>query len=132
MRVVDCVTKDSLFEDTEAHEEEICSVSFSPNGSYVATGWCGTVCVWNTRTWTRVGERVMWHSSSVRSVAFSPNGKKIASGSGYTIRLWDVESATCVGISPTIGSEIRSVQCAKSIETTFRTIKKSGVTGGCF
>ncbi len=33
LRVLDCATKDVLFEDTEAHEDFIGCVSFSPNGS---------------------------------------------------------------------------------------------------
>ncbi len=111
LRVVDCVTKDMLFEDTEAHHDGIRCVSFSPDGSYMATGsWRGTIRVWNTRTWTRAGECLKGHKNWVKSVTFSPNGKKIASGSGDgTIRLWDVESATCVGISPKIASEMNSV-----------------------
>ncbi len=110
LRVLDCGTKDVLFEDTEAHKSLFLSVSFSPTGSYVATRSRQTIRVWNTRTWTRVGNLFEGHASWVTSVAFSPNGQTIVSGShDGTIRLWDVESATCVGVSPKISSPISSV-----------------------
>ncbi len=41
LRVLDCVKKNVLFEHNEAHEQDICCVSFSLNGSYVATGVIG-------------------------------------------------------------------------------------------
>ncbi len=111
LKIVDCVTKDVLFEDTEAHESKISSVLFSPNGSYVATGsWDMTVRVWNTRTWTTAGERLKGLGGWVSSVAFSPNGKMIASSSDDgTIRLWDGRIWICAGLSPKIGSSIWSV-----------------------
>ncbi len=81
------------------------------NGTYVVTGSRDkSVCVWNTGSWTKVGECLKGHKSWVRGVAFSPNGKNIASSSGDgTIRLWDVKSSTCVRISSEIDSGIHSV-----------------------
>ncbi len=50
------------------------------------------------------------HLSKQINLSFFQNGGKIASSSNDgTIRLWDAESATCVGISPKIGSETRGV-----------------------
>ncbi len=101
LRVLDCETKEVLFEDIEAHG--ISCVSFSPNGSYVATGsYDKTIRVWNTRTWARVGGSFEGHEHFVTSVAFSPDGKQIVSSSlDCSFRLWGVDSGACVGISKT-------------------------------
>ncbi len=102
LTVLDCETKEVLFEDSEAHDNEILCVSFSSNGSYVATGSVdGTIRVWSIRTWTRVGHSFEGHYSWVTSVvfAFSPDGKQIASSSfDSSVRLWNVDSGACVGI----------------------------------
>ncbi len=92
------------------NEVSFCA-SFSPNGSYVATGFSdGTIRVWRTRTRTRVGDCFQGHGKWVTSVAFSPDGKRMAPSSlDKTIRLWDVDSGTCVGISPKTSSCIDSV-----------------------
>ncbi len=111
LKVLDCTTKDVLFEDLEAHERIISCVSFSLNGSYVGTGSRDrSIHVWNIRTWTRAGDFFEAHERWVTSVACSPDGKKIASSSSdCTIRLWDVGSGTCIGISPKTSSSIVSV-----------------------
>ncbi len=62
LKVLDCETKEVLFEDIEAHERRIVCVSFSPNGSHVATGsadWA--IGVWSIGTWTRVGHSFEGH-----------------------------------------------------------------------
>ena len=69
----------------------VSSVSFSPDGSTLASGsWDGTVQLWDVVT----GEPIATlggRESSVSSVSFSPDGSTLASGSGDdTVRLWDV------------------------------------------
>ncbi len=63
LRVLDCVTKDVLFEDAGVHTGRIYNVSFSSNGSYVATTESSDrkICMWNTRTWTRVAHSFEEH-----------------------------------------------------------------------
>ncbi len=74
LRVLDCWTKNLLF---EAPEMLTSSVSFSPNGSYLAVGsWDETVSVWHTGTWTRIGDRFKGHEGVATCVVFRADGKK--------------------------------------------------------
>lgn len=76
----------------DTQQEEITSVSFSPNGKYIATaGNNDTVILWSAsgeKKWQRGdGDRI----KTMNFVAFSPDGKKIAAAEGDgTITLWDI------------------------------------------
>ena len=79
--------------------DKFTSVSFSPDGSILATGDTDNeVCLWEIRTGEQylIGEQLATftdHAETVTSVAFSPDGKTLASGSlDKTIRLWDVKA----------------------------------------
>jgi WD40 repeat protein len=74
------------------HQGGVWSVSFSPNGEYIATGsFDGTVRLCNlegNQIATFVG-----HQGRVLSVSFSPNGEYIATASDDgSARLWDIEA----------------------------------------
>ena len=80
----------------------VSSVSFSPDGSTLASGsWDGTVQLWDVVT----GEPIATlggRESSGSSVSFSPDGATLASGSlDGTVRLWAV--ATGEPIAPLEG-----------------------------
>ena len=74
------------------HQHWVSSVSFSPNGEYLATGSYDRTA----RLWDLKGNQVAefsGHQSLVTSVSFSPNGQYLATGSGdRTARLWDLNN----------------------------------------
>ncbi len=82
----------------KAHDRQVLTVAFSPDGQHLATGggqWVykpGVLQVWDLTT----GKEVLslkGHTEGVRTVAFSPDGKRIASGSmDTTVRVWDAAS----------------------------------------
>ncbi len=76
-----------------AHEKEVWSLAFAPDGSSLASGADDhTVRLWNTAN-ARERTVLKGHQSLVSAVAYSPDGKRIASGSfDSTIRLWDAGS----------------------------------------
>jgi WD40 repeat protein len=71
------------------HQSSVWSVSFSPDGQYLATGSLdGTARLWDLQG-NQVAE-FSGHQSSVLSVSFSPDGQYLATGSDdRTARLWD-------------------------------------------
>ena len=75
-------------QELRGHQSIVSSVSFSPDGGYIATGsWDGTA-----RVWSRSGELVQelrGHQGYVESVSFSLDGEYIATGSrDGTARVW--------------------------------------------
>ena len=75
----------------EGHTDWVESVSFSPDGKFIASGsWDGMVCLWDVSSGKEI-RRMEGHTGWVESVSFSPDGKFIASGSSDgMVRLWDV------------------------------------------
>jgi WD40 repeat protein len=72
------------------HQGEVWSVSFSPNGDYLATtGPDGSVCVWSFS-----GQQLaQWksHQDWVRTVSFSPDGQYlVTAGEDKLARLWNL------------------------------------------
>ena len=87
------VILDNILEQNQiqAHQGEVYSASFSPDGQYLATASedC-TACLWNLQ-----GNLMMQfkgHQGGVNSVSFSPDGQYLATASeDSTARLWDIQ-----------------------------------------
>jgi serine/threonine protein kinase/WD40 repeat protein len=79
------------------HQKEAWSVSYSPDGTIMATGSDDeTVRLWTTATGHMIAE-LGGHLATVTQVSFSPDGTRLASGSlDGTVRIWDVPSRTLV------------------------------------
>ncbi len=73
--------------------DNVCTVSYSPNGEFIAIGTLsGEIRVWATTDQTLVA---LWqgHEDAIWSVAFSPDSEMLASGSGdQSVRLWAVRT----------------------------------------
>ena len=80
----------------EGHSHWVTSVSFSPDGQYLASGSRDrTVKLWHVES-GKCTRTMEGHSRSVTSVAFSPDGQYLTSGSwDTTVKLWRVESGEC-------------------------------------
>ncbi|CAG8491779.1 7743_t:CDS:2 [Ambispora leptoticha] len=80
------------------HSEAILTVSFSPDGSQLATGSGDTtVRIWDLNTET-AHFTCSGHTSWVLYIAWSPDGKYLASGSmDNTVRLWDPLTGKSLG-----------------------------------
>ena len=77
--------------------DAILSVTFSPDGNYLAAGSAnGEVRLWRTEEW-KPSVTLHGHRDWVWSLAFSPDGKLLASSSeDKTVKLWDVTSGQCI------------------------------------
>ena len=76
----------------QGHTNEVLSVSFSPDGSTLASGsFDETVILWDVVSGTRQAT-LQGHTALVLSVSFSPDGSTLASGSRDEVILWNVVS----------------------------------------
>ncbi len=75
------------------------SVTFSPDGSLIATGdWDGRAQLWSTETWRPVGRPLEGHEARILTLDFSRDGRTLASASeDGTVVLWDVAARAAIG-----------------------------------
>ena len=86
------------------------SISWSPNGKYIASGsFDRAVRIWNANTGTCI-HTLEGHTESIYSVAWSPDSKHIASGADdITIKVWDATTGSCIHTLTGHTSSINSV-----------------------
>ncbi|MDE0682207.1 MAG: dockerin type I domain-containing protein [Candidatus Poribacteria bacterium] len=75
------------------HLSGIFSVTFSPDGSTLASGGSDKLYLWDIDSGARKLS-ITGHTDGVYSLAFSPDSKTLASGSSEQIRLWDIATST--------------------------------------
>ena len=79
-----------LIANLEGHTGWVSAVSFSPDGTLLASGAeDDTVILWDVTTRKQIAN-LEGHTGWVTSVSFSPDGTTLASGASGTITLWDV------------------------------------------
>lgn len=91
--------------DTEwsvkVHTDWVLSLSFSPDGRFLASGSDKTVQMLSTKT-GHIFRSFEGHTNGIRSLLFSPNGTKILSCSyDHTVRVWS--------LYPTLDSQMASL-----------------------
>ncbi|KIK23191.1 hypothetical protein PISMIDRAFT_649690 [Pisolithus microcarpus 441] len=83
----------------EGHTNAVCSVAFSPDGSWIGSGSVDkTLRIWDAERGVQIGNHFEGHTDEVWSVAFSPDGKRIVSSSkDKAVRVWDTEGGVQIG-----------------------------------
>lgn len=90
------------------HKDQVIAVSFSPDGSLIASGSRdNTVKLWKATEGTLL-KSLKGHDYWAFSVAFDPTGKILASG-GNAIQVWDIESGKMAASPPSMNNIIISV-----------------------
>ena len=76
----------------EGHSGKVNSVSWSPDGKYLASGsYDETIIIWDAKSGEKL-KTLEGHFHIVNSVCWSPDGKYLASSSYYeTVKIWGVE-----------------------------------------
>ena len=89
--------------------DNLISVSFSPDGTLLASGSGTAVRLWNVATHTNIAT-LGDHTDDVTSVAFSDDGTLLASGAAdNTVKLWDVETHTNIATLEDHTDDVTSV-----------------------
>ena len=91
----DISTQRNLIATLEGHRGRVTSVSFSPDGTTLASGARDpSIKLWDdVATRTNIATRTLF-TSGVYSVSFSSDGAILASGSWDAVKLWDVVTGT--------------------------------------
>jgi WD40 repeat protein/serine/threonine protein kinase len=112
----------------EGHGGPIGSVSFSPDGHYLASAsWDGTVRILDMRTFQPLAI-LRGHRHVVRSVAFAPDSRTlVTTGNDSTIRLWEIPPAKLDPVEPNAPLPLLRAWALLTVEKeAFRTAIFSG------
>ena len=86
-------TRAQLLAALHGHSKTVTSVSYSPDGQFIATGsWDHSIRIWSAVTHQPVAT-LNGHTGAVTSVAYRPDGDRIISGGrDHAIRVWDART----------------------------------------
>jgi len=103
------VADGSLVRTLKGHTRCVNSVSFSPDGSLLASGsGDGTIKLWRVADGLEV-RTLTGHTNRVWSVSFSPDGSLLVSAGSVAIKLWRVSDGSLVRTLTGHTSVVRSV-----------------------
>lgn len=111
--------RDHVVGKMNTHTQEVCGLSWSPDGQYLASGANdNTLCIWDSATCTQSLDAapahvLREHQAAVKALAWSPHERNLlASGGGTadrTIKFWNAGSGALVNSIDT-GSQVCSLQ----------------------
>uniref|UniRef100_A0A7S1TZ58 CDC20/Fizzy WD40 domain-containing protein n=1 Tax=Phaeomonas parva TaxID=124430 RepID=A0A7S1TZ58_9STRA len=97
-----------------AHEQEVCGLSWSPDGSYLASGGNDNLlCVWDAASVGRSSSRAFHtltdHQAAVKALAWSPHERNLLASGGGTadrsIKFWNAATGAMLSSIDT-GSQV--------------------------
>ncbi|MCS7245181.1 MAG: dynamin family protein, partial [candidate division WOR-3 bacterium] len=99
------------------HSDLVYSVSFSPDGKYLASGsGDNTIKIWSVDSWKEI-ITLKGHSDNVYSVSFSPDGKYLASGSyDKTVKIWFIDLSSFEKNLPEMLKDLKDIVLLSSLE----------------
>ncbi len=129
LRVIDVASGSTRFDIPEAHLEAISFVSWSPNGSIIASGSGyvgGPISLWEAASGRPLGA-LEGHASWISELIFSPDGLRLYSASAdQTIRIWNVQEKRCLATLRGSSDEIYGLALSPD-GTTLASASKDGV-----
>lgn len=105
------------------HQQEICGVRFSPDGSMLATGGNdNVVCVWDLRMGERPMLRLTEHLAAVKGLTWLNNSRLLTGGgtADRTLKLWDVTFPTASSLHTLqTGSQVTCLEASTMLPGVF-------------
>ncbi|MFG6194348.1 NACHT and WD repeat domain-containing protein [Nonomuraea sp. JJY05] len=99
-----------------AQDDSIDQLLFSPTGSIIATGYNGTVRLWDSATHRQLGEPIVHDGLCVFGfeTAFSPDGKVLATACFHEVVFWDVATRRPLGPPMDVVDGVRAMAFSPS------------------
>ncbi|MFI6743845.1 NACHT and WD repeat domain-containing protein [Nonomuraea sp. NPDC050451] len=110
-----------------AQDDSIDQLLFSPTGTIIATGYNGTVRLWDSATRRQLGDPIVHEGLCVFGfeTAFSPNGKVLATACFHEVVFWDVATRRPLGRPMEVVDGVRAMAFSPS-GSTLATATTSG------